>query len=351
LIFYVTSQCNARCQTCFFWKDLNTGHGLTIEQIERLALTMPKFRTLLIGGGEPFLRLDLPEIVSIFHKRNRIRDASIPTNGLLPTRIEEETRRILSDNPDLYLSLNVSLDGFAATHDEIRGVPGNFDRARETLQRLIEARGTSTRLSVILNSVICEKNYEEIVSFAEFAWNELNVDGHFFEIIRGDPKDLSVGGVPAAALADIYQALPEIQARYFRRLRGHQNRVSRMVGGILDVGRLLWQYRTQYRRYTNNQLWTVPCLAGRTIGVVEPDGTLKACELRERISSLADSGWDFGSQWYGSDTAGEVEQVSIDECDCTHVCFIQSSRDHSLRATFVESPRLWLRYRRGQEWL
>ena len=351
LIFYVTTQCNARCQTCFYWKDLNTGHGLTLEQIEQLASTMPDFRSLLIGGGEPFMRLDLPEIVSAFRKHNRIHDASIPTNGLLPERIEQQTRRILVDNPNLYLSLNVSLDGFAATHNAIRGVPDNFDRARETVQRLTALRDTYPRLSVVLNSVICEKNYAEIVSLAGYAWNKLHLDGHFFEIIRGDPKDLSVGGVPVDALADIYHLLPRFQARYFRKLRKKRNPVSRAVGEVLDLGRLLWQYRTQYRRYASGQLWTAPCLAGKTIGVIEPDGALRACELRDKVSNLEDSGWDFNAQWYSTKLNDEVHQIRVDRCDCTHVCFVQSSRDHSLRATLLEVPGLWLRYRQGKEWL
>ena len=123
------------------------------------------------------------------------------------------------------------------------------------------------------------------------------------------------------------------------------------TGEILDLGRLLWQYRTQYQRYVNSQLWTVPCLAGQTIGVIEPDGALRACELRDKISSLASSGWNFGAQWYGSELSHEVRQIRADRCDCTHVCFVQSSRDHSLRATFLEAPRLWLRYRQRREWL
>jgi MoaA/NifB/PqqE/SkfB family radical SAM enzyme len=297
------------------------------------------------------MRSDLPEIVSTFRRHNRIHDASIPTNGLLPERIEQQTRQILVDNPELHLSLNISLDGFATTHDEIRGVPGNFDRALETIRRLTELRDTYPRLSVVVNSVLCEKNYTEIVSFAEYAWNELSLDGHFFEVIRGDPKELSVSGVPADALADIYHILPQFQARYFRQLREKQNLVSRAAGEILDLGRLLWQYRTQYQRYVNSQLWTVPCLAGQTIGVIEPDGALRACELRDKISSLASSGWNFGAQWYGSELSHEVRQIRADRCDCTHVCFVQSSRDHSLRATFLEAPRLWLRYRQRREWL
>lgn len=351
LIFYVTSQCNARCRTCFFWRDLNTGQGLELDQIEKLAAAAPRFRTLLIAGGEPSLRADLPHIVSIFRRHNHIHDASVPTNGLLPDRIEALARHILDLNPGLLLSFNVSLDGPPAIHDSIRGVPGNFERAVETIHRLAAVRAQEPCLSVVVNTVICAENLSEVVPLARFAWDELPLDGHFFELIRGDPKDMAVDGLPADALATVYRELIPIQERYVERSAVAAGAPRRVLGRVLGTGRLLWQYRTQYRRYAHNRWWTVRCRAGRTIGVVEPDGTLKACELRGTVASLADCDWDLAAAWYGPLMGRETRRIAADRCDCTHVCFVQSSRDHSLRVTFVEVPWLWLRYKRGRAWL
>jgi len=351
LIFYVTSQCNARCRTCFFWKDLNTGRGPGLSEIEKLAATSPRFRTLLIGGGEPSLRDDLPQIVTIFRRHNHIHDASVPTNGLLPARIEALARQTLTLNRGLLLSFNVSLDGPTATHDRLRGVPGSFDRAVETIHRLAAVRSEEPRLSVVVNTVICAENLSEIVPFARFAWEELPLDGHFFELIRGNPKDLVVEGLPGDALATAYKELVRIQERYLERSTVSMGVVRRVISRVLGTGRLLWQYRAQYRRYVQGQLWTVDCRAGRTIGVVEPNGTLKACELRGAVASLADSDWDLAAAWYGPEMSRETRRIAADRCDCTHVCFVQSSRDHSLRATLVEVPWLWLRYRRNRAWL
>jgi len=351
LIFYVTSQCNGRCRSCFFWQGLNSGRALELEQIEKLAATTPRIRTLLIGGGEPSLRAELPQIVSIFRRHNHIHDVSIPTNGLLPGRIEALAREILTLNPGLAVSFNVSVDGLATTHDKIRDVPGNFPRAIETIRRLVALRREQPRLSVVMNSVICAENLGELVSLAEFAWAELELDGHFFELIRGSPKELAVAGIEPKLLAEVYGRLIGIQERYVLRAASGQGVIRRTIRRILGVGRLLWQYRTQYRRYAYGRLWAVPCLAGKTIAVVEPDGTLKACELRGAVQNLADTGWDMGAAWYGPEMGEEVHRIAADECDCTHVCFVQSSRDHSLFATFLQVPWLWLRYARGLAWL
>jgi len=52
VIFFVTSICNAKCAHCFYWHNLNApDEGFALEDIEKLARSMPQFRTLLISGG------------------------------------------------------------------------------------------------------------------------------------------------------------------------------------------------------------------------------------------------------------------------------------------------------------
>jgi Fe-coproporphyrin III synthase len=56
LIFFVTSTCNSKCRTCFYWKELNAHDDLTFAEIERVSETMPPFREIWLSGGEPTLR-------------------------------------------------------------------------------------------------------------------------------------------------------------------------------------------------------------------------------------------------------------------------------------------------------
>jgi hypothetical protein len=42
LIFFITSRCNAKCETCFYHEELNRPGDLTFEQIESLlGFTLP----------------------------------------------------------------------------------------------------------------------------------------------------------------------------------------------------------------------------------------------------------------------------------------------------------------------
>lgn len=48
--------------------------------------------------------------------------------------------------PGLTVNLNIALDGFRETHDRIRGVPGNFDKAISALESLYPARAANPKI-------------------------------------------------------------------------------------------------------------------------------------------------------------------------------------------------------------
>jgi MoaA/NifB/PqqE/SkfB family radical SAM enzyme len=136
VILFVTSICNARCRTCFYWLELNRKGDMTFEELSRLSSTMPEFHDLWISGGEPFLRKDLGRIIELFYRHNHIRDVRIPTNGLPTEQTLLTVKGILESCPELHLEVDISIDGFGETHDRIRGVPGNFEKALDTLSDL-----------------------------------------------------------------------------------------------------------------------------------------------------------------------------------------------------------------------
>ncbi|MGH9601387.1 MAG: radical SAM protein, partial [Terriglobales bacterium] len=108
VFLFVTSACNSLCRTCFYWDELNSGRDLTLAQIERLSQTAPQFDKLWLSGGEPFLRKELAEIIELFYANNGVRHVNLPTNGLLPAKVEAVVDRVLDRCPELTLDLNFS---------------------------------------------------------------------------------------------------------------------------------------------------------------------------------------------------------------------------------------------------
>ena len=133
LFLFVTSTCNSKCRTCFYWDELNQGRDLTFEQIQRLSETAPQFHKLWLSGGEPFMRKELAEVIELFYRNNGVRHINLPTNGLLPAKVESVMDYLLEKCPELVIDLNFSLDGLANTHDVLRGVPNNFEKTLATM--------------------------------------------------------------------------------------------------------------------------------------------------------------------------------------------------------------------------
>src|ERR1700694_5522699 len=87
VILFVTSRCNAFCQTCFYHAELNQPGDMTFAQIEKISRTMPPITDLWLSGGEPTLRRDISEIIDTFVRRNGGGGLIISTNGLIKSRV------------------------------------------------------------------------------------------------------------------------------------------------------------------------------------------------------------------------------------------------------------------------
>ena len=122
---------------------------MSLDELSKLSSTMPQFHDLWISGGEPFLRKDLAAVIQLFYAHNNIRDVRIPTNGLPTKQTLEIVKKILETCPQLHLEVDVSIDGFSETHDRIRAVEGNFEKAIETITQLENLRDNLAKLHSI----------------------------------------------------------------------------------------------------------------------------------------------------------------------------------------------------------
>ncbi len=336
LILFVTSRCNARCGTCFYWQELNHEGDLTFDEMATLSRTMPPFEELWLSGGEPMMRPRLGAIVKLFHDRNGVRSINLPSNGLFEKRLVDLMGFVTREMPGLTVNLNIALDGFRDTHDRIRGVPGNFDKAIHALEALYPARAANPRIRLHVNSVITADNVDELAELGRWLIEHLDLDGQYFQIIRGDVKDPSLKRVPPDRLTRFYEELAPIHEHYGRKLAGRQGgSVQGWIKKFLYTQTLQFHYAVQERNYERSNPWPMPCTAGQSIVVVDYNGDVRACELRSRIANLRDVGCNF-SRIYPSDAMRrETERIVEDQCWCTHICFIHDSLKSSRKAQVV----------------
>jgi|SoiMethySBSTD1v2_1073268.scaffolds.fasta_scaffold154624_3 MoaA/NifB/PqqE/SkfB family radical SAM enzyme len=345
LFLFVTSRCNSLCRTCFYFDKLNSRDDLSFDQIRRISETAPPFRKLWLSGGEPTLRPELGEIVTMFVRNNGIRNVNLPTNGLMPDKLFAAVDKIIAEAPDTAIDVNFSLDGLANTHDAIRGVPNNFVRTLETI-RAAERRykgNRKVRRNVV--SVITRENYDEIVRLGLHMLEETHSDGHYFEVVRGQAPDPSLKQMTREGVAALHSKLMPIHRKYADRLFAHLPIGVRHIARLYYLGNLRLHFDLHEQCFEKPSKWPMPCTAGETALVVDHNGKFRACELRGIVGDLANFNYDTRAALDSLAMRAEVKSIETANCWCTHSCFIQDSSKFSPRVQLFEIPWAWWRQR------
>jgi MoaA/NifB/PqqE/SkfB family radical SAM enzyme len=338
VIFFVTSACNAKCRTCFYWQQLNQRGDLTWDEIKKLSATMPRFNDFWLSGGEPMLRKELTEILHLFYVNNGIRWVNLPTNGLLPERTAEWVGLILRENPELHLDLNVAMDGLHEMQDSIRAVPGNFAKTLETLEAIQPCRRDYPNLRVNVNTVICAENFEHVLEIADFVRTRCRVDGHYFNIIRGNAMEAGLKRLPTERLPALYKELQRVYQHYAPKVLRRTNGVKRNIAEVYYAGTLEFHNKVQLENAESSHPWPMPCTAGETAIVIDYNGNVRACELRGKLANLRDFDCDFEKFWETQTRKEELHAIVRDQCWCTHVCFIHDSLRYSPKVLLYDIP-------------
>ena len=104
----------------------------------------------------------------------------------------------------------------------------------------------------------------------------------------------------------------------------------RFVKNVAYVGTITTHYRTQHANFLKSTAWSFPCTAGETIAVIDYNGDVRACELREKFASLKDYDFDFGALW-----ANQRKAVGADSHRWRQSLLVHARLLHSrLDATF-----------------
>lgn len=345
VFLFVTSNCNSLCRTCFYWDELNKGRDLTFEQLQRLSETAPGFHKLWISGGEPFLRKDLAEVIELFYRNNGMRHVNLPTNGLLPAKVESVVTQLLERCPELVVDLNFSLDGLANTHDAIRGVPNNFEKTLSTIHHAEALWEGERRVRRNVVSCITAENYRELVELGLKMLAETKSDGHYFEIVRGNPMDLALKKIPLDDLEALHRRLMSFHDRYADKLFAHVKQPARAIAKAYYLGNIKLHFDIHQRNHYSNRAWPMKCTAGETTIVIDHDGHFRSCEMRPKLARLQDFDFDLSAAMNSEEMKQEIAAIPGAKCWCTHACFVHTSSKFSPKVLLFTIPWAYLRHR------
>jgi len=320
LTYSVTNMCQSRCKTCNLWQIYKKNpklkeQELKLDEIEKIFKSIRHLYFFNISGGEPFLRKDLPEIVGLACKYLTPGVIHTPTNGLMPKRIEENTRRILDIMIDSKskapFTIKPSFDGLYGEHDRIRGVPGNFRKVMDTIKRLQALQKEYSNLHVGLGTVISVFNYDKIPEIADFV-QKLNVDTYINEIAEERYELLTVG-----------KGITPDAKKYNKAIEYFSKKIKEDMRNKRRLARFMLAFRLVYYKLVVDILRTktqvIPCYAGVSNFHMTPYGDIWPCCIlgyTKIMGSLRKTGYDFWKVWH-SDKAYEIRRsIRNKNCAC-----------------------------------
>src|SRR6266545_6147950 len=331
---FPTFVCNFSCPFCAFSADLNQHRDeLTLPEIERVARGLGRVLVLHIGGGEPFVRKDLPEVIAAFARHTAVRKVEIPTNGWSAERIGEQVRRILALSPRLRLNVRISLDGIGALHDRLRARHGSYAAAVGTVDALKEMARTDSRLSTGVCQTITAHNQEAALATYRTIREELQPDAVVLNVCRdGSQEDrASLDVVPARYAEVIGEMNGDLKSGRFWNYPRKRWFQSAFLNGLHAT---VWELIS---RELSTGRPAVRCAAGRRRAlIVYSTGDVAFCELASPVGNLRNH--DYAIQSLLDTPKARETLGALKRCDKRHeICWHTSAPDPRL------NPALTLR--------
>lgn len=173
-----THRCICRCQMCNIWQIPSDQPDLPLSTWTKLLASpaLHGLRELDITGGEPFLRNDLPELLSWICQAKascfpKLKTVAITSNAILTDRVLQVTADIIGQfqEQEIDLVLACGMDAVGEKHDQIRNYKGAWVKLESTLAGLVELRKSQPNLILGIKTTIVPDNVAELDRIVSFA--------------------------------------------------------------------------------------------------------------------------------------------------------------------------------------
>ncbi|MFH0753212.1 MAG: radical SAM protein [Candidatus Omnitrophota bacterium] len=310
VVFFVTSRCNAACPMCLYQTNMQQNSGqpeLTVDEYAKISRSIGPFPVLGISGGEPFLRKDLADIVSVIYKNSMPLVLDLPTNGFLTDAVLFQTEEIARRCPGMNIDLQLSIDGPEAVHDKIRGVTGGFKHLCATYAGLVALKKEYPNLRVKACVVFSSYNEDDMDALFRLLDEDFPaLDRVVFSVVHGRVSDTVSRDVHWQKYFDRCDA----QRRDFiLRKKFDMHSLFTMALRFVknDFLKRILQTKDMYRH----------CKAGQSVVVVDELGKVYGCEhLWQVVGGLRDQGYDLKSILASKPMRDFHRQIKERKCTC-----------------------------------
>jgi Fe-coproporphyrin III synthase len=303
----LTYRCNARCNMCDVWH-----HPTKIDEEikpESIAKLPSGLRFINITGGEPFIRQDLGEIITIVKPKSK--RIVISTNGYFTDRILS----LCAEHPDL--GIRISIEGLPGTNDGIRGMKDGFDKGFRTLLALRKMGCKDIGFGITVQDINCKDllplyELSEALGY-EFATATLH-NSHYFHKLDNKIHDTElVCGEFSKLITELLKS--KSPKKWFR--------------AYLNFGLMNYVYG-------NKRL--LKCGMASEACFIDPEGDILACNgmnSKAPMGNIIHS--DFAEIW-NSEQAKKVRRLAG---NCTKECWMTGNAVPAMRRR-IHIPLVWV---------
>ena len=320
----VTSVCDMRCTHCFFTEELDDRPRkklqMKADEINKISETLGgNLGVLVLAGGEPFTRKDLPEIVRSFYENNKLDSVYLMSNGQIHQRIFPDVTRIMEECPNLNVTVALGIDGVKEPHEKIRQKEGSWDKAIHTARTLQQMkREQFPKLDIQTCTCVMNSNQDTIFEWYDFLKHDLKPDKININYIRPpskDPNELNFDHTMYQKLS--HQILEDTKNAALKNNYGGK---SGFFKAAVDI--YMHDVIAKTKEEGKAQL---KCYAGSAGAVIYDNGVLSSCENKADVLNLRDYDWDFQKAWRTAEMNQRRKEVA-NGCYCTHEsnCFYPS---------------------------
>ncbi len=318
LTYSVTAACQSRCKTCniglkFHQDPKRKAKDLTLAEIEKVFKSLGYCYFLNFSGGEPFLRNDLVEIVELALRYLKPRIIHTPTNAFMSEKIEKTTREILDTinkyDSNIPFTVKPSIDGIGEKHDEIRGLPGSFERLKETIKRLKQVENEYENFHLELGTVVSNFNINDLDEIENWV-HEQGVQSYRNEIAEQREEFFNIGE-DITPSNEVYEKL----------MKNFKEKVKSNLKNKKSLAKTTESMRLVYYdlvvKILREKKQIIPCYAGISNIHLNYDGNIWPCCVlgyAHSMGNIRDYDFDYDAL-YNSQKAKEVRKY-IKEGNC-----------------------------------
>jgi len=275
------SRCNCRCVMCDIWKSNHLKREISRDDLQRHLADFDRLgvRRVVLSGGEALMHSNLWALCELLKERNIA--ITLLSTGLLLKRHAADVVRWTDD-------VIVSLDGSRALHDEIRNIPGAYDKLAEGVAAL---RAQRADFPVSCRCVLQRRNFQDLPNIIAAA-HKLNLDSISF--LAADvsseafnrPQPWGDERVSDVALS------PNEVAAFDRILEGViADRAADFASGYIAESPDKLRRLVRYYHALNGAGDFPPtrCNAPWVSTVVEADGTVRPCFFHHALGNIRDN--------------------------------------------------------------